>query len=64
MEGAAGRGRTQNVIDDSTGLKLVVIPLSWMLALKLRYFTPEDEEDVVTALKKAYRYKVVDETIL
>lgn len=53
MGGPDAKDENQDVVYNSDGLKLVAIPISSTIAQKLKYFTHEDEEDLVCMLKRA-----------
>ena len=52
MGGPDAKIENQEVVYNSDGLKLIPIPISSTIAQKLKYFTHEDEEDLIYMLKK------------
>lgn len=47
VEAAMASVKEENVIYDTAGLRLVAIPPSWTLALKLQRFNYTDEDDLI-----------------
>ena len=53
LVGAALARASENTVFDSAGLRLIAIPALWTLALKLRRYTPADEEDIKYILRSS-----------
>lgn len=53
-----------NLVYDSPSLRVVSIPVSWTMALQLKYFADEDEEDLVHFLRRKNASMKLDERAL
>lgn len=67
VKAAFGRermGAEVELLYDSPGLQLVSIPIAWTVALQIKYFSLEDEEDLVHSFRWMMAVLKLDEKTL